>query len=448
MRLDELGPESASSPGSEAEQFLKALGKSFRGTRLRILTEDTPPSAAARSLVEQEFTRLSGIEVDWVFQPLDQVFARTSVDTVQASGHHDLFYIDQSWRGRFADSLEPLEPWLERKDLAYPDWDYDDFLEPLKRHLGSFEERLIAIPYDITLFLGAYRRDILQQLGLEPPRSMPEWYAVCAAVTEAMAPDVYGMTAQWRVGHYALHCNMSTWLWGHGWSFFYADGSPALQDEFALAGLEYMLKLREMVSPEAVTWDWHGEAQAFARGEAALFGSWAEFLPMFDDPEKSRVAGLFEPFAMPLPVQLRAPEDCGFGEAPGVAHQGGSGLALSSASRQKEAAWGLLQWLTSKDIAVRACLLGSGASAVRESTYRDPRILRRADQTGPGSTRYFKILREAILLHMGTEPSHHNWADLSRDHFAVELGKMMTRQQGIRATAAAMDQAARSLMPG
>lgn len=45
---------------------------------------------------------------------------------------------------------------------------------------------------------------------------------------------------------------------------------------------------------------------------------------------------------------------------------------------------------------------------------------------GLGTTRHFKVYRDAILNHMGTEPSHRNWAELSRDYFAVELGKMVT----------------------
>lgn len=442
--LDELSALSAAVTDSPAHAFLREAAKPLRGQTIRLVTEDTPPSVAAMQLGATEFAEVTGIGVDWVLEPLDQVYARCAVDAGRGSGHHDLFYIDQSWRARFADALDPLEPWLAREDLAYPNWDFDDFLPTLREHLGTFNGRLIAVPYDIPIFIAAYRRDLLDEMGLEPPRDMATWLNVARVVTRERAPRIHGMTAQWRVGHYALNCNMTAWLWGHGGSIYHADGRPAINDEGALEGLGYMMELAPCVPPGATTWDWHGEWKCFARGEAALFGSWGEFFPMFDNPAVSKVVGRCEPLPMPLPTSLRPPSQCGFGEAPGVAHQGGSSLAISAHSRHKEAAWLFLQWVTSSDVAARACLLGGGASATRESVYRDPRVVSRENVIGPGTTRHFKVLREAILHHMGTEPCYPGWAELSRGQFPVELGRMVTRQQSVRQTADAMARAAAS----
>ncbi len=437
-RADALSDASASAPGSPARAFLEDAGKALRGATLRVLTEDTPPSVACRQLVQTEFTPLTGIDVEWVLEPLEQVYSKIAMDAARRAGHHDLLYIDQSWLGRFAGVLEPMEPWLGRSDLAYPEWNYNDFLGPLPEKTASFEGRLVGIPYDITIFIAMYRRDVFARMGLQPPRDLDAWLRVCREIDRAHAPYMRGTTAQWKVGHYALLCHMSAWLWAHGGSFFREDGRPALDDAAGKEALAYMLELGRHMPDGVTTWDWHGESQSFARGEAALYVSWAEFFPVYDDPRLSRIPGLAEAAELPREKALRPPQQCGFGETPGISHQGGSCLGINRHSNAKEAAWVFLQWVTSPDITVRAGLLGSGASATRESTYRDPRILARQSETGIGTTRHFPVMRDAILNRMGTEPHHPMWPDVAMTQLPIELGKLVTRQQSIDATAAAM----------
>jgi multiple sugar transport system substrate-binding protein len=445
---DALGPASAIVVGTPANAFLRDMRTAFAGKRLRVLTEDTPPSVACKRLAEEEFSRLTGIEIEWLLLPLEQVHARTRVDTAQQSGHHDIFYIDQSWLGEFSHDLEEIGPLRSRKDLAYPDWNFADFMLPLIRHTASFQGRIVALPYDITLFIGMYRRDLFERLGMSPPSNLTAYLESAREIDRALGNRVRGTTGQLRVGHYALLCHWSAWLWGHGGSFFHADGTPALDDPPALASLEYLLELRSHMPSAAISWDWHGESRSFARGEAAFYSSWGEFFPVYDDPARSAIVGLAEPMPMPAENALRPAAACAFGETPGISHQGGSGIALSRYGKQKEAAWVFLQWLTSADIGVRACLLGGGASATRSSAFTDPRILARADQVGPGTTRHFGVMQDAILRRMGTEPHHPRWPELALTALPVELGRLITGQQSIRATARAMSRVAREVIDG
>lgn len=445
---DEWSEFSAGVEGTAANRYLREVGRSFAGNRLRILTESTPPSLACRRLVEAEFSRLTGIEVEWIVAPLERVYARTQVDVARQAGHHDIFYIDQSWLGKFRPHLELVEQWRAREDLAYPDWDWEDFLAPLVRHTASFGGDVIAVPYDITIFIGMVRKDLFSRHGVAVPEDLGSWLAAARKLDAAMAPEVRGTTGQMRVGHYSLLCHFSTWLWGHGGSFMRADGSPALEEAEALEAMAYLKELSTCMPERSLAWDWTGEARSFAHGRAAFYGSWAEFFPMFDDPAESSIVGLAEPVAMPAARRLRAAEACGFGECPGMSHQGGSGIALSRYSKNKEAGWVFLQWLTSRDVAVRASLLGSGASATRESVFKDPRIVRGEGLVGPGTTRHFAVVRRAILESIGTEPHHPRWPDVAMKAFPVELGKLVSGQQSVAATGRAMNELARRELGG
>ncbi len=430
--LSTVGPASATEPRSDQQKFLKEIRKTFAGITLHILTEDTPPSAATREIMKQEFIPLTGINVEWEQLPLDRVLAKVIADTSLAAGKYDIFYWDQAWIGRFVDDAADPRELMAKPDLAYPGFDFNDFLPPLVEHVASYKGRLAAIPFDIPIWIMVYRKDILAELGLSVPTTIPDYLKVVRAINKAKAPKVYGTTEGWKAGHYSLLQKMTTWLWGHGGAFFNHDGSPAINDEKAVTAMQYMLELGKNMPPGVTTWDWFGEAKSFARGQAGIYIGIGEFFPSYDDPATSSIVGLAQPTPSPAALALRRPAECGFDEMPGMSHHGGSSLAISRYSKHIEAAWVFLQWATSSDVTTRASLLGGGASPIRFSNYKDPRIKEKARVT-TGTTRHFDVTLDAIMNHLGTEPHLPAWPTLSVD-FAVELGKMTTGQQSIKAT--------------
>jgi multiple sugar transport system substrate-binding protein len=86
-----------------------------------------------------------------------------------------------------------------------------------------------------------------------------------------------------------------------------------------------------------------------------------------------------------------------------------------------------MQWVCSKDVAVRSAIGGSGAAAVRNSTYKDPRVLAAA-KVGPGTTRHFPATEWTINNAMGSNPKLPAWAEISNDIIPVELGKLLAGQ--------------------
>jgi multiple sugar transport system substrate-binding protein len=429
---DSASASSASASGSDQRAFLKDVGKAYQGVTLRLISEDTPASKVTRELIAEEFTALTGIKVEWELSLLERVLAACASDTASQTGIYDLYYWDQSWLGRFKnDAFDPRQL-MQKKDLAYPQYNFDDILPSLVENVASFNGQMVGIPFDIPIFIMMYRKDIFEQLKLAVPTTMADYMKVIKTINEAKIPGLYGTTAQWKRGHYSLECNMTAWLWGHGGSIFGADKRTTINDERAVAAMEYMMELAKYMPPAAVQWDWNGEAESFQRGQAAVYMSWGEFFPSFDDPKVSKIVGLAEAAPCPKPIALRSKSECGFGEVPGVSHQGGSCLAISRYSKHADAAWVFLQWATSSDITTRASLLGGGGSPIRNSNFDDPRI-KEKNKVVSGTTRHFDVTRDAILNSMGTEPHLPKWPELSID-FAVELGKMTTGQQNIKTT--------------
>ena len=417
-----------SGPSPEMAKWLRDVGSKFRGTRIRFISETTPPTMVARSLARDEFTANTGIEVEFEILPLEQVLQKASADVRGQAGTYDLLYLDQSWTALFPnDTADPRELYDRKRDLALPDFDWDDFSKPLVQGISVYKDKLLGIPFDIPIFILMYRKDLFDKHGLKVPTTMDEYLAVVRALDAAERPNgIYGTTGQLKAGHYSLTCDWTAWLWANGGSVFDKDGFFSGGDKDGLRGLSYMLDLLKCMPPAVNTWTWDGEAQSIRQGNAAMTITWGESFPGFDGKD-SKVVGLMEAARPPVEAALRAPEAAGFQEIPHIGHQGGSSICLSKYSKNQDAAWIFMQWVCSKDVAARSAVLGSGGAAVRNSTYKDPRVLAAAT-VGPGTTRHFPATEWTINNALGSEPKLPSWAEISNNIIPVELGKLIAGQ--------------------
>lgn len=409
-------------------KWLTDVGGRYKGTRIRYSTEATPPSIVANQLARDEFTKLTGIEVEVEIVPLEQVLQKATLDVQGQLGTYDLYYLDQSWIATFSqDTLDPKEYYDSNKDLAMPNFDWDDFSKPLVDGISMYDGKMVGIPFDIPIFILMYRKDLFEKHGVKVPTTMDEYMEAVKTIHAAESKNgVAGTTGQLKSGHYSLNTDWTAWLWSHGGSIFDKDGFFSGGDADGLAGLDYMLELVKYMPPAATTWTWDGEGQSVAQGQAAMLISWGEFFPGFDGKD-SKVVGLMEAAIPPKEKKLRSTADAGFGEIPHIGHQGGSAICLSRYSKNQEAAWIFMQWVCSKDIMARSSILGGGASPMRNSSFTDPRVKAMA-KVGPGTTRHFDAVKWTIDNAMGSEPDMPAWAEISNNVIPVELGKLLAGQ--------------------
>ena len=123
------------------------------------MSEETPPSRAIINLKAALFEELTGITVNWEVVPLDQVLAKVSQDAATQAGANDIYYFDQAWVGRFInDTFDPRELFESKPDLAMPNYNIDDFLEPLgaaHRHVRRQDDWLSLRCADLHVLLPA-----------------------------------------------------------------------------------------------------------------------------------------------------------------------------------------------------------------------------------------------------------------------------------------------------
>lgn len=422
--------QEALQPSPEIISWLKEVGKPFAGTTVKLATESTPPSNAINSQLKHFFEEATGIKVEIEVLPLEQVLQKMTLDVASSLGTYDLYYIDQSWAASFSqDVFDPREQYAANADLAMPNYNFDDFLPALVDGIAKYEDRWVGVPYDIPIFIMIYRKDIYDKFSLKAPATLAELLSNSEIITREMGPTVYGTTGQMKSGHYSLECDWTAWLWGHGGSIFGPDGKFSGNDERGLEALAYWDKLKATMPPGVDGWTWDGQGQSVAQGVAASMLSWGEFFPYFDDPTQTKVSGLCDVAVPPQANLLRTSAETGYGEIPGVGHQGGSSLAVSRYSRNVDAAWIFMQWATCADTQALITTLGGGTGPTRSSVYDDPRVLANA-RVGAGTTRHLNVVRETIASHMGSEPDLPEWAQLSSDTIPVNLGKYFAGDYG------------------
>lgn len=411
--------------------WLADVAKPFAGQTIRLATESTPPSNAIDSALKQYFTEATGINVEIEVLPLEQVLQKLTLDVASGLGTYDLYYLDQSWMAAFSgDVIDPREKYESNADLAMPNYNFDDFLKPLVDGISMYDGIMVGVPYDIPIFIQMYRRDIFDELGLKPATTMAEFLSNAQAIQQAKGPAIYGTTGQMRSGHYSLECDWTAWLWGHGGSIFGPDGKFTGNDERGLEAMAYWQELKKNMPEAVTTWTWDGQGQSVGQGIAGTVLSWGEFFPSWDNPESSQVSGLMEATVPPAATALRTVSETGYGEIPGVGHQGGSSLAVSKYAKSPDAAWLFAQWATSPETQVFITTLGGGTGPTRTSVYEDPRVLANAKPGIAGTTRHLPAVRDTIANHMGSEPDLPQWAELSNDTIPVELGRFFAGEYG------------------
>ena len=415
-------------PSEDLTKWLRDVGSKHRGTTIRFVSEATPPTVVAKALARDEFTAHTGIEVDIEIVPLEQVLQKVTADAQGKLGACDLYYMDQSWTSLFAgDTVDPREHYDRKRDLALPGFDWNDFSRPLLQGISTYKDTLVGIPFDIPIFILMYRRDLFEKHRLKVPTTMDEYMTAVKTLDEAERGNgIHGSTGQLKAGHYSLTCDWTMWLWANGGSVFGRDGFFCGGDEDGLRGLAYMLELVKHMPPQAKAWTWDGEAQSLREGKAAMAMSWGEMFPGLDGKD-SKVVGLMEAAHPPAEAKLRSADAAGFEEIPHIGHQGGSSICLSKYSKNPDAAWIFMQWICSKDVAVRSALHGSGGAAVRTSTYKDPRVLAAA-RVGPGTTRHFPATEWTINNALGSEPKLPAWVEIANHIIPGELGKLLAGQ--------------------
>lgn len=227
---------------------------------------------------------------------------------------------------------------------------------------ATYSEKLYAYPQHSAGALLYYRKDLLDEAGLQAPKTWADMQDACAKVL----PTQNGMScyAGQHQKYEGLTSNITEAVNSAGGKFFTADGKPAVNTPEAIAGLQWMVDGFEtgMIPPEALTWQEEGGRKAFQAGKLLFHRNWPEVWNLAGKTDgSSKIVGKFA--VAPLPGKA----------GPGISTLGGHNLGISTFAANKGTAAEFIKWLDSPEIQ-KTLLEKLSTAPILESLYADPAL--------------------------------------------------------------------------
>ncbi|MEM8786702.1 MAG: extracellular solute-binding protein [Pseudomonadota bacterium] len=337
----------------------------YEGTTL-IVNFPAHPHYNAAMKVLPEFTRQTGIEVEVDQLPYLKMRERQTLELAQDEGEYDLisYVVFSKADYVFADQLENLAKYFMDPKLADPNYDAGDLIDGYVENIGvagGFKGylpgptgSLFGIPFGSETSVLAYRKDIFEKHGILTPETYDQLLDAACTIPE-VEPGMGGMASRAASGHQASHAFLLH-LAPLGGRVFDDAWNPIINNEAGVAAAEALKTIVDCGPEGALNFGPSEAAASFAAGDSAMFLDSIAFMPGFEDPDRSQVVGKVG-YAM-------HPEGVRRGS-----QTGGFGIAIPKNAENKEAAFLLMQWLTSKEGDLMVAMEGGNPS--RFSTYQN-----------------------------------------------------------------------------
>lgn len=299
-------------PGVEGD-----LWKQYAGTKLIFMSENTPPSYAIKTRAE-EFTKLTGMEIEIRQDTLSTVQEKVGIDLKGGTTSYHLNYAqDKPMSTMFADYWADFNEFIGDDTLPQdPDGYGEEVWGPGWLDCTGYfydRSRLVALPYDNAVAVAMYRQDLFEKYSkqFEAEYGYPLQYTenttwkdvidIANFFNRADIKDVeYGVGFQALEGWAGQLCYQRM-LYAHGqweeWDFedpYIGSRTPGpcnWGDDQSVATIGHMRELFKVAHPESLSWNWSGVNTGYITGKIALCFNYGEFAAAVEDTENSVASG-------------------------------------------------------------------------------------------------------------------------------------------------------------
>nr|CBA28490.1 hypothetical protein Csp_A07470 [Curvibacter putative symbiont of Hydra magnipapillata] len=341
----------------------------FKGQTVAFSIPDHPHFDAMLKLLPQ-FTAETGIKVDVARDNILRMKHVQMAELAKPQSSLDLVTYIVTWKGEYVKKklIAPLDGFLNNRLLADPDYAFGDLVPRYVQNIGLVGgpkgylpgpgAKLYGLPYGAETSVLAYRRDVFEKHGFAPPRTYAE-------LADLLGPlhDKSGMgalTSRGQSGHNCVHA----WLLHFnalGGRFFDDQWMPLFHRSEGVQALELLKHIADTGPKGIPQFSYNDSLASFLQGESAMYlDSTAVFGAVRSSP-LSKVEGKVSYALHPRGTRY-------------ASQSGGLGLAIARNSVRSEAAFLLLQWLTSK--AQDKAVVRHGGGPSRVSTLADADMVR------------------------------------------------------------------------
>ncbi|CCO47873.1 Sugar ABC transporter binding protein (Y4oP) [Vibrio nigripulchritudo SOn1] len=341
----------------------------------RILKILCPSDPTFRTLSDLSSTlnELCGGKLEIVNLALDELHSEIIENAQRVESKYDLIAVDLPWFGEFVskEMLLPLTSLIEEHSFNHNDF-----------HTAAWRASVLAgeqygIPIQPTAELLFYRRDVLEELELLPPRTMQGLLDTLAKLNQYQ-PETYGIILNCGAGTPVAHTFLQI-LASFGQAVIdlpkvsddfdvtnlNADNfRPCLDTKEALAAVQCLQSLLKFAHPASLNCDWDKRIRLFSQGKVAFTFGWSIRAGFFELNSESPAYGHVGYCVAPPSVGCKP-----------VSPIGGFSLAIPSNLPKQHIGitWQMMSYLTTPEMMKWYTLNGSFSSP-RFSTSADEEV--------------------------------------------------------------------------
>lgn len=302
-------------------------------TTLTIATVNNGDMIRMQGLTDDFTAANPGIELEWVTLEENILRQRVTTDIATNGGQYDVMTI-----GTYEVPIWAAQGWLVALDNLGADYDVDDLLPAIRGGL-SLDGSLYAAPFYGESSMVMYRKDLMEQAGLEMPDA-PTWDFIAEAARAMTDRDneVYGVCLRGKAGWGENMAFLTAMSNSFGARWFDMDWQPQFDSEAWNTTLQFYVDLMNDAGPPGASSNGFNENLAlFQTGKCGMWIDATVAASFVTNPDDSQVA-----------------DQVGFALAPdnGLGKRGNWlwawSLAIPAGSQNQDAAETFIAWATSK----------------------------------------------------------------------------------------------------
>ena len=324
--------------------FAQGTKDTAQAQEIRVLLANHPYGELLKTKIP-EFEAQTGIKVNFESLQESQLTNKLTTEFATNSSTVDVFMTRPLQEGL----MFIKNGWYESLDS----YDFSDYPEN-SVDIGRKDGKAYSVPLVTEWQVMYYRKDLLEKAGLSVPTNFTELEAAAKALTK---DGVAGFAARGKGA--AAVTQLSSYIYNYGGN--YLEGGKAVFDSpEAVEAIRFYGRMLGNYGPQGVTsMSWENVMPVFQAGRIAMWTDASVFYGQIVDPSKTQIPAKDIGIAQ-LP---RGPK----GDSPFIVVSWG--MAMSSASRNKDAAQKFLDWATSKELAKEGML--TNITMARDSAWAD-----------------------------------------------------------------------------
>jgi len=367
--------------------------------------------------VIKAFSESTGIVVNVVTAPTDQLRERAVIEYVGGTGTFDVATLQDAWMNEeIAAFLEPLQ---DRLAAAPTEYRSDDLIRSLV-DVNTVDGKLLAMPFRGGTTMLYYRADHLEAAGVSVPTTLAELRAAAEALTQDTdgdgQTDVYGLVQRGIPG-FEIVQDFSRFLFANGGEILGPDASACeITEPAGVGAIQLWVDLYQggYMPPDLFAIGRDEQIRQLQTGRASMGIYFSPYYGrLVDELDVAQVGWAVSPTAE--------------GVQAGRSLNTLWSLAIDGNSDEKDAAWQLVQWLTNVENQITMAVEYANAP-VRESTYVDDAFIAK----NPLGAEWLQATAASSFT-----PSHPRFPEMA-DAMSIELTAALEGKKSAEAAAQAM----------